>query len=592
MELVYLWVEDYKNIKKQGFNFSPRFECEYDEDTYELKIEKKEYTSIFPDNINVTAIVGENGSGKSSVLINIANELHIHDYIFVFKRDEEKIILSNISHFTYPSEFKKYYYPHYPPQLPSSSETTDIKNFLQQKELLKKQIYLYDYSFEQNNASVYNIYPNKHLSISEIKLENMKNILYYIKDSSKHKKVFGDYFNPTQVVLKHNSTKKVHRMSINTVKIYTHSLSRKDVFKLRIYEYILILLNSLRPNNPINNVKDVNTMEDLQKFILAQLKSEEESQQNTEEQHKKIVSTIKEYVKYIEKIDSLNEFEKNISIENKHINLFIIDAHFLTDNFFILKDLPNCFEIDFIDKRSEIEYDEIYYNDLSQGEKSILNIKYYIEKLVQQAEEDHFIILLDEPANELHPEWQKKFLNYLINSFKKRKQKFHFIITTHSPFILSDLPKENVVFLEKEKGEDGKCKNVTNEIDIETFGANIHTLLSHGFFMKDGLMGEFAKGQINEAITKLNQTKLSEDDIQFCENIIKITGEPIIKRQMQKMLDSKRLSKMDAISKKIEDMSYELEVLKGYQAQYVKDELNDRAKKQYKQRKNDDKDTE
>jgi len=24
MELVYLWVEDYKNIKRQGFNFSPR----------------------------------------------------------------------------------------------------------------------------------------------------------------------------------------------------------------------------------------------------------------------------------------------------------------------------------------------------------------------------------------------------------------------------------------------------------------------------------------------------------------------------------------------------------------------------------------
>ena len=24
MELVYLWVEEYKNIKNQGFNFSPR----------------------------------------------------------------------------------------------------------------------------------------------------------------------------------------------------------------------------------------------------------------------------------------------------------------------------------------------------------------------------------------------------------------------------------------------------------------------------------------------------------------------------------------------------------------------------------------
>ena len=32
MELVYLWVEEYKNIIGQGFNFSPRFECSYDEE--------------------------------------------------------------------------------------------------------------------------------------------------------------------------------------------------------------------------------------------------------------------------------------------------------------------------------------------------------------------------------------------------------------------------------------------------------------------------------------------------------------------------------------------------------------------------------
>ena len=29
MELVYLWVEKYKNIKNQGFNFSRRFMCKY-----------------------------------------------------------------------------------------------------------------------------------------------------------------------------------------------------------------------------------------------------------------------------------------------------------------------------------------------------------------------------------------------------------------------------------------------------------------------------------------------------------------------------------------------------------------------------------
>jgi ABC-type dipeptide/oligopeptide/nickel transport system ATPase component len=82
MELVYLWVEKYKNIRNQGFNFSPRFEFEYIQDKNELilKKENKDYVSIFPDNINVTAIVGENGSGKSSVLQLLMNKFIDFNY--------------------------------------------------------------------------------------------------------------------------------------------------------------------------------------------------------------------------------------------------------------------------------------------------------------------------------------------------------------------------------------------------------------------------------------------------------------------------------------------------------------------------------
>ena len=42
MELVYLWVKGYKNIHKQGFNFSPRFSCDYDDVKKELTIKEND----------------------------------------------------------------------------------------------------------------------------------------------------------------------------------------------------------------------------------------------------------------------------------------------------------------------------------------------------------------------------------------------------------------------------------------------------------------------------------------------------------------------------------------------------------------------
>ena len=85
MELVYLWVEDYKNIRKQGFDFSRRFECEYDEEKNELTInENKDYVSIFPDNINITAIVGENGRGKTNIVKCLGNNFSINKKIVFF----------------------------------------------------------------------------------------------------------------------------------------------------------------------------------------------------------------------------------------------------------------------------------------------------------------------------------------------------------------------------------------------------------------------------------------------------------------------------------------------------------------------------
>jgi len=121
------------------------------------------------------------------------------------------------------------------------------------------------------------------------------------------------------------------------------------------------------------------------------------------------------------------------------------------------------------------------------------------------------------------------------------------IFTTHSPFLLSDIPKQNIVFLDTFKKEDievklgkqkiGNCKVLEKK---QTFGQNIHTLLSDSFFMDDGLMGEFAKGKIEEVIKLLkSKRKLSQKKQEYCKNIIAMIGEPFLKEKLLKMYEDR-----------------------------------------------------
>jgi len=159
---------------------------------------------------------------------------------------------------------------------------------------------------------------------------------------------------------------------------------------------------------------------------------------------------------------------------------------------------------------------------------------------------ENLFIIFDEIENSFHPLWQKNFIYIIINFIKKIKDinKINLIFLSHSPFIISDLPKENIIFLDKD--ENGKCKVIDglNE-KKETFGANIHTLLSDSFFMEDGLIGKFAENKINEVIKYLNEETSEIKTDEEAQKIINIIGEPILKKELQRMLDSKKLEKIN-----------------------------------------------
>ncbi len=188
-------------------------------------------------------------------------------------------------------------------------------------------------------------------------------------------------------------------------------------------------------------------------------------------------------------------------------------------------------------------------------------------------------IYLDEIELYFHPEWQRSYLNNLLAMIKrinpaniKDIKAINICLATHSPYILSDIPTSNILFLKVEKGV-----SIPQKVEMNTFGANIHDLLANSFFLDNGFMGEFAKKKIEETIRFLNiktntkrideivKLKLEEsitkkeksdlnEEIKYLENknvdlkregfngdkeyhlsLINAIGEPIIKNKLQNM---------------------------------------------------------
>ncbi|MBK9931548.1 MAG: AAA family ATPase [Saprospiraceae bacterium] len=93
------------------------------------------------------------------------------------------------------------------------------------------------------------------------------------------------------------------------------------------------------------------------------------------------------------------------------------------------------------------------FNQLSSGEKSIINIVFSIaQKLIKanRSSENPLdgkgLILIDEIDLHLHPSWQVKIVKALKTTFPN----VQFIVTTHSPLVLSGVRKEEIISLTAE----------------------------------------------------------------------------------------------------------------------------------------------
>jgi hypothetical protein len=218
---------------------------------------------------------------------------------------------------------------------------------------------------------------------------------------------------------------------------------------------------------------------------------------------------------------------------------------------------PSVFSIEILlsDKKVNKKNDKLaFFSDLSSGEQqlihSIQSVLYHINNIqsIHYSGQDrlsyeYINIIFDEIELYFHPEYQRRFINELLDSIKrldlgvkgKGINGLNIIFSTHSPFILSDIPSSNIIMLNN--GSDNK--------NIKTFGANIHEILGDSFFLENGYVGEFAKLKIENLIEFYNNPESLSYTKESSKGLIKLIDDELISDRLMELHNEHFTTKED-----------------------------------------------
>lgn len=133
------------------------------------------------------------------------------------------------------------------------------------------------------------------------------------------------------------------------------------------------------------------------------------------------------------------------------------------------------------------------------------------------------LMLLDEPETHFNPEWRSEFISLLKDSLSKSGTNHlmrDILITSHSPFIISDCFPDKVLVFEKGK----QPENALN-LQIDTFGTSVN-ILTGKIFKRKNTIGKYSLEKLNEYREKFKGMDSLED---FLDEINSEMGDSIEK---------------------------------------------------------------
>lgn len=393
------------------------------------------------------------------------------------------------------------------------SEDKDTKDFQNILDLLYMK-----YILSKNEKSIFENLVNRDLMVS------FKNVSKYLR---KWDEEYLNHYKKDESGL--ISFRDTWVKSIVKVEEELHNVD----IALNLYENLLFELITYKG---IKNIAVFGSKQEMIEYIESSVKSIKntlyfKNAYNEIKAYEKCLNNCMQYPCLLPRDDSGYVFNKIIKPKSKEFSEFldlVEDAFLNSESSFVLK------------------YIDIGGLDFSSGERALLNffswmhILPYFNKIQTEIEKslfDNILLLIDEIDLYCHPSWQQKLLYYLIQEARLnfKGKNVQIIFTTHSPIVLSDMPRSNIIYLKHQGGKlviDGK------ENHKETFGTNIYKLFDDAFFLeKQGQVGQFAKGKIQTLIDKVrNVDKLDVERINRLKQEISMIGEPLIREKLISML--------------------------------------------------------
>lgn len=584
---IFMWVKKYKSLENFQVNFDKSYniEFEYKENRIKKLIINKNIDKIpkhfYGRNIDsINIIIGKNGTGKSSILemmslfdrVNSTYKSYVdypREFLIIYKTNNEKEFVLEGYHenddnkyfevLKLPKDSSTFLINYYTFKMTENYEFigTNNPNNLKDTGILRikydeEKINFFEkkYSYEEaeqgnykintgvdegNKATIYKYFINKKNIQSELYQD--ANIVIEIPELDFYIDKIKNLFKTIKEIKLFNKLKE-EKIKDVIIKNYSNYLFSYKIWKI-------IENNSFQADEILDIIKS-------EKIKLEEIK-------NTEQILEKLLEEIKEY-----------ENIKELSNKIHEILLLLNDIQVSEINFKRKTNVLKIYEIKGTDSRIKKfleKYDEIvnypwtnkrlYLSEfekilniteegMSDGERVRVNIFSTIHRFLGENGElknkKYVTLLFDEVEMFLHPEWSRTFLNDLLLELKDYTNKqFKIIFASHSPFLLSDICSEGVIYLEKKAGE-----TVVKEEEIKNFGANIIDLFKNTMFLKS-TFGEFATEKIKWVVDKIDKESYTNiknnPEINY---IIEEIGEKLISNKLKSMIESKLKNKGNA----------------------------------------------